>query len=89
MNDAHEKHQAISKKNVATLEQQIETLTKELTEIKRKNLSDISAKTEEVTRLTFKVEEYASTIETLKAEMTLKDNRIKELSKTSNISKLM
>jgi len=89
LNDAHEKHQAISKKNVATLEQQIETLTKELTEIKRKNLSDISAKTEEVTRLTFKVEEYASTIETLKAEMTLKDNRIKELSKTSNISKLM
>ena len=80
LNDAHEKHQTISKKNVAKLEEQIEKLTKDFNELKKKNISDINAKNEEITVLGFRVEEYTNTIETLRAELTLKDNRIKELS---------
>ncbi len=80
LNEAFEKHQAINKKNTLGLEEQIEKLTKELNSFKKKSISDLNLKSEEVVRLGFRVEELTNTIETLKTDITVKDSRIKELS---------
>jgi len=77
--EAQEKHQLLSKKNINVLEQENLKLTNELNEIKKKHIAEINQKSEEVTILGFRVEEYTNTINTLREELQLKDNRIREL----------
>lgn len=77
--EAQEKHQLLSKKNISVLEQENLKLTNQLNEIKRNHIAEINQKSEEVTILGFRVEEYTNTINTLREELQLKDNRIREL----------
>lgn len=69
----------LSKKNFGKLEEQIEKLTNELNEHRRKSLADMNAKNEENTALNFRVEEYRNNIEILKQELEQKQQLIKQL----------
>jgi len=77
--EAQEKHQILSKKNISRLEEENLKLTNEVTEIKKRHIAEINSKSEEVTILGFRVEEYTNTINTLREELELKENRIREL----------
>ena len=79
LNEAHEKHQELTKKNIGKLEEQIRKSNESVNEVKLKNITEISTKNEEIILLKFKLDEQSTSIEVLQKQLEQKEKLVRDL----------